>query len=176
MAATTTNCSPREAFKKRKSQSLKSAVPLAVQHVPENNDITSIGYTKSLSLKHGGKRMLKRDLSRSLSTADVEDLMFNAVMREDIETLKNCLADDEVRIDHISTNGYTALHQACEIGSLEIVTLLVDAGADLFVKTINKESPLQISTKNGQFEIAEFLISIGAKDNEIKDGVSKTHR
>lgn len=65
------------------------------------------------------------------------------------------------------------MHLACDVGNLEIVNLLIDAGADLFIKSkTSNKSALQIANEIGHFEIAEFLISIGAQENEIKDGLS----
>lgn len=166
---------PRDLYKnKKKATSLKCNKPLVVSDVTEVNIDDMI--EKATKTPKSGRRSLQemsREIARTRSTADIETIMFNAIMREDADTVLRCLTDENIRIDQFNSNGFTALHLACDVGNLEIVNLLIDAGADLFIKSkTNKRSALQIASEIGHFEIAEFLISIGAKENEIKDGLS----
>ena len=161
--------SPRDVYRnKRKSRSLKSNEPL-VMDIGESLSEKP----KERSSKHGRKSLqeLKREIARTRSTADTETVMINAIVREDVDTLIRCLEEEDIRIDHLDSNGFTALQLACETGNLEIVRLLIDAGADLFIKSHTDETALQIANRYGQFEIAEFLISIGANETDIKDGL-----
>ena len=132
---------------------------------------------KSKSFKEkDSKGSRSRAYGRSSSTADVEIVMHNAVIREDSGTLGRVLNDENIQINRMSPAGYTALHQACILGNLPCAKLLVGAGADLFVKSKGDDTSLQLAVTNGHFEVAEFLISMGAKDTEIRDGVQPSRQ
>ena len=165
---------PRDLYKnKKKATSLKCNKPLVLEVTEVNIDGVTEKTTQALKSGRRPLQEMRREVARTHSTADIETIMFNAIMREDIETVLRCLTDENIQIDQFNTNGFTALHLACDVGNLEIVNLLIDAGADLFIKSkTNNKSALQIANEIGHFEIAEFLISIGAQENEIKDGLS----
>jgi len=60
----------------------------------------------------------------------------------------------------------SALYLASYNGSLEIVTMLVDAGADVHLKPIHGYSPLYAAFENKHKPIMEYLISKGARVDE----------
>ncbi|KAM9769800.1 protein phosphatase 1 regulatory subunit 12C [Menidia menidia] len=61
-----------------------------------------------------------------------------------------------------NADGITALHQACIDGSMEIVTFLLDHGAD--VNQVDSEgwTPLHVASSCGYPDIAKFLLQQGA--------------
>ncbi|KAM4751405.1 protein phosphatase 1 regulatory subunit 12C [Anableps anableps] len=61
-----------------------------------------------------------------------------------------------------NADGITALHQACIDGSMEIVTFLLEHGAD--VNQVDSEgwTPLHVASSCGYPDIAEFLLQKGA--------------
>ena len=61
-------------------------------------------------------------------------------------------------------------------GNLTCIEMLMSCGADLYAKSKEKETALQLAVKNSHFEVAEYLISMGAKDSEIKDGIQPCHK
>ncbi|HJZ90497.1 MAG TPA: ankyrin repeat domain-containing protein [Gemmataceae bacterium] len=66
--------------------------------------------------------------------SDGENALHIAVWWQDIEAVKLLLAAG-INIDQPGDLGHTPLHEACMRGSLEIVRLLVEHGADLFALT-----------------------------------------
>jgi ankyrin repeat protein len=62
--------------------------------------------------------------------------------------------------------GMTALLYAARDGRLEIVRMLLAAGADLKKDDVNKISPFAIAITNDQMEVAQFLLERGADINE----------
>ncbi|MEQ2281355.1 hypothetical protein AMECASPLE_029429 [Ameca splendens] len=61
-----------------------------------------------------------------------------------------------------NSDGITALHQACIDGSIEIVTFLLERGAN--VNQVDSEgwTPLHVASSCGYPDIAEFLLQKGA--------------
>jgi ankyrin repeat protein len=71
------------------------------------------------------------------------------------------------RIDEkIGQKGVTALYQACFIGSLDVVKVLVDAGADVNLKSTEEYTPLFIAIQNNHKSVIEYILSKGARVNE----------
>ena len=66
--------------------------------------------------------------------------------------------------------GLTALHFAARQGAARTVAALIDAGADVNVKTpADGTTPMVIAAINGQFDIAAALLDHGADPNRIAD-------
>ncbi len=66
--------------------------------------------------------------------------------------------------------GWTALLEACLGGSLDIATMLVDAGADVNLKSLEEVSPLFFSIYNKHTPVVEYLLSKGARVDEKDPG------
>ncbi|MCC6471744.1 MAG: ankyrin repeat domain-containing protein [Alphaproteobacteria bacterium] len=74
----------------------------------------------------------------------------------------------KVDIDHVNRLGWTALLEAIILGDggprhVEIVRLLVNAGANLDLPDREKVTPLAHAERRGQAQIAEILKAAGAK-------------
>eukprot|EP00111_Clytia_hemisphaerica_P001538 TCONS_00004395-protein len=138
-----------------------------------NNRFTE--QTRSLTRLNPESILKKSPLQRSQSTASIENVLHNAVLREDHEAVVQILNNNFLDINALSIDGFTSLHQACIVGNEETVKLLIEAGADITLRTRRKkhESPLKLAYLNGNFEVAEYLLSLGAHDAEIKNGMSK---
>ena len=63
----------------------------------------------------------------------------------------------------------TALYTACVNGDLEIVKILVEAGADMNETAVFKDgsnaSPLWVAARNNHLEVCRYLLSKGARVN-----------
>eukprot|EP01155_Anaeramoeba_flamelloides_P000705 Anaeramoba_flamelloidesa1053469_82.p1 GENE.a1053469_82~~a1053469_82.p1 ORF type:complete len:419 (-),score=77.88 a1053469_82:664-1920(-) len=73
--------------------------------------------------------------------------------------------------------GYSALHYAVAFNKVEIVKeFLLHKGIDLNILSDNKETPLLVASKTGNFEISKLLINAGANLNlQDKRGFSPLH-
>lgn len=76
------------------------------------------------------------------------------------------LLETDIELDHVNRLGWTALHEAIVLGDggpahLEVVGLLVDAGADVNLPG-NGQLPLAQATARGYDEIAAILRDAGA--------------
>lgn len=98
-----------------------------------------------------------------VKVADLEKLLWVAVLKSRIENVRLLIAsgvNPNARIDRIH---YSLLHQAIEYEDMEIVKLLVNAGADIEERTTNGITPLQRAEKKKNAAIINILIEAGAK-------------
>jgi ankyrin repeat protein len=68
----------------------------------------------------------------------------------------------DVRIEQ--AEGFTALHEAAQIGSEKLAALLLDAGADPNARAEDGRTPLGIARKDGHEAVAKLLLARGAKE------------
>ena len=143
---------PRQQFRiKKKAQSLHSKTPLVIEDK--------------------GFGELHNKASRSPSIPGYDCQMHNAIMIEDVESVRTLLGTGVANLNGFGAHGITVLHRACTGGNLEIVKLLVEAGADIALPTKDGKTPLSLAVSSCHFEVSEYLIMKGAKDVEIKDGL-----
>jgi ankyrin repeat protein len=72
-----------------------------------------------------------------------------------------------VYINQCNIEGNTALHMACDISSLSLVSVLVAKGALLDAQDNDMKTPLMHATRIGNREIVEYLLENGAVKENI---------
>ena len=73
----------------------------------------------------------------------------------------------DVRIEQ--DEGFTALHEAAQIGSEKLIALLLDAGADPNSRGKDGRTPLAVARKAGHTGAAKLLQSRGAREPEARN-------
>ena len=68
----------------------------------------------------------------------------------------------EVDVNHVDTNGRTALHEAAQRGCADVVQVLIDAGADIEVRDNDGCSPLLAASSTGELVSLKKLVEAGA--------------
>lgn len=97
-----------------------------------------------------------------------KDTLHAACYNQDVDLVKQRLVDIKLKALNTKRTDYsnpiqgTPLHIACKNGNLEIVTLLIEAGADKELKDVARQSPLSIAAANNYYEIAHYLLEMGA--------------
>ena len=91
----------------------------------------------------------------------------SAVYRKDTILLRNLLAQTNFQsiINVSNEEGDTVLHNAVEQGDLEIIRILVEAGADISALNSSSQTPLYSAVKKNQPAIVAVLL----KSNEFTD-------
>ena len=80
-----------------------------------------------------------------------------------VDIVKRLLAVANVSIDKSDDDGATALYKVAMKGNIQIVELLLQAGADTEVRTNFGETPLFRAVKNGHASVVRMLLKAGAK-------------
>ncbi len=92
--------------------------------------------------------------------------LLNAVYNGNEENVRVLLAAG-AEVNQRCFNGSTALHIACETGSIKIVTLLLDAGANLNAENNYGYRPITIAVLRNDAVLTAFLISRGAQTDVL---------
>ena len=92
-----------------------------------------------------------------------------AAERGHIEIIKELLTRTDVDINHVNRLGWTALLEAIILGEggerhIEVVRLLIEAGADVNLADSHGVTPLRHAKQRGQQRIVELLQAAGAHE------------
>ena len=86
------------------------------------------------------------------------------------ETVRYLAGLKDVDVNHADDEDSTALYSAVDKGHVDVVQVLIDAGADVEAEDDVGSSPLHVACKNGKLAIVKMLIEAGAEvcatDNE----------
>ena len=83
------------------------------------------------------------------------------------------LPNEYININYKDTNGYSALHYACDEGNYKIVEILLNSNCDPNLENNEKKTGLHLSSKHGYFDISKLLLENGALIN-VKDSEKNT--
>ena len=95
-------------------------------------------------------------------SAAVDAPVADAAMRQDIDAVRGLIARG-ANPDAPHGDGMTALHWAAQHGNVEIVALLVDAGADVETRTrLGSHTPLHVASRSARTAAVRALLAAGA--------------
>ncbi len=83
------------------------------------------------------------------------------------EWVRGLIADGVDVNATVEKESKTALMAAAEMGHLESLRLLLQAGAQVNTKSDRDETALSLAARNAQFEVVKTLLEVGAKENEV---------
>ncbi|CAG9861802.1 unnamed protein product [Phyllotreta striolata] len=106
--------------------------------------------------------------------------LHEAVRKNDLKIVKEfveVLQQEEMSVNLVDQNGYTPLHIATLHGYKEIVTLLLEKGANINLSiSDNIETPLSLAIKKGYEDIVKLLLHKGADINQrLPKGYAPLH-
>ncbi|XP_055942105.1 uncharacterized protein LOC129972127 isoform X1 [Argiope bruennichi] len=89
-----------------------------------------------------------------------------AVSSNRLEIIKHLTQKQDININSIGMKGFSLLHIAAEIGSLEITEYLTLRGANINAKDMNDSKPIHIAAQKSHKAIVEFYLNknIGVND------------
>lgn len=94
--------------------------------------------------------------------------LITAIKKGDMRHISKILKYRNVDVNQPNSRGWTPLIVACEKGRADIVRLLLDAGANVNQKSMNKyeESPLSVAVGGCDIRIMKILLDKGASVND----------
>lgn len=120
------------------------------------------------------------EMSAMLLDADCP--LYHSVFTRNIELVK-MVCEKRGDVDETDDNGYSALHAAMYEGDVNLVTCLLELGADL-KKSLNRSFALHYAVRNvfkkgcsnGYYEVLEYLLKNGADiDQQDENGKTLLH-
>ncbi|PGZ97169.1 hypothetical protein COE51_15055 [Bacillus pseudomycoides] len=109
----------------------------------------------------------KSQLQRAIKAESFKKTLNYACIKNDIETVREKLVNIKpAALNKKGPDRKTPLHIACLNGNVEIVTLLVEAGADLKIK-YHGETPFALACRKGDAETVKYLMHKGEDVNEV---------
>ena len=132
----------------------------------------SVGQSISSGLRHRVDRWTSSFRRGTFSSSTIEDQLRAFASINDVESMKQILYPGtrgeqrkrrrRGRIRHVNINAYddeqyTALHCAAKNGCMEAVKLLIEAGANPNVETLDYESPYRLALINAHLDVANYL-------------------
>lgn len=107
-----------------------------------------------------GRKIMKNINPKSILS---KKLLHEASLEGATETVK-ILIKWGVEVGHKNwLTGHTPLHLAAVRGHLDVVKLLVEAGAPLNKRSKDKQTPLHLAAWLGKGDVVDFLLSKGAR-------------
>lgn len=94
-----------------------------------------------------------------------------AMFADAYDLLEAILAVRKLDIDTQDKYGNTPLHYAVKCGSLEMVKLLVEAGADIKTRNQANMTPLHIAIYGGYFGLVEYLVKEAGASPKMLTGI-----
>jgi len=128
---------------------------MAIQYCDTNN--TSILKTEGNSTQIIACLLTKADVNtpNALGTTPLS----LAVQKQDEHLVELILDSPNAEVNKTHFQSYTPLHYACAGNNTEIITMLLDKGANLFSKTDKGYIPIHIACQKGSSEVLEHLIT-----------------
>lgn len=102
------------------------------------------------------------------------DALFNAIKQDELNKVRTLLESGLDPNKHFGKDGSTFLFEATMHGNIEIMNLLIQAGAKVNMKTKSGFFPLVVASEFGHLDACKLLISEGADVNLCTEPVGTT--
>ncbi len=102
-------------------------------------------------------------------------LLHYAVSEGDLELVERLISDGSNQIDKLSIDGTAPIHEAAINGDLSCIKLLLKYGASLETADRCNRTAVEYAVLAGHFDCAALLLSLGASDEKIRNGVPLLH-
>mmetsp|Transcript_85736 Transcript_85736/g.188241 ORF Transcript_85736/g.188241 Transcript_85736/m.188241 type:complete len:748 (-) Transcript_85736:481-2724(-) len=111
--------------------------------------------------------------ARAATPADADSLLFDAVRRSSCQAALQALQQGAAPNAEGGPNSSTALHLAAASGSLELVRLLSDSGADINKPSSAGATPVFVAAHRGRSDVVRWLAQSGADlEAKTRDGAA----
>ncbi len=127
----------------------------------------------ALAKEKGDKKIIEVLEKHGATPMDYQKSIIDAVEQGNYKTVKQLLSEG-VDVNTRVPNGCSIIHFAAENGYLDIVTLLLEKGANVNdIAPSSRLTPLHLAARDGYLEVVKFLIAKGANP-ELKNYQNET--
>ena len=97
--------------------------------------------------------------------SQMDEMFLNACKNGQKGVAQTLLAKGDVNVNKRDPMGFTPLHYACQKGTRDIVSMLIDKGADACACSNDSVTPLHMCSRSGNKDVIRMLIEAGADLN-----------
>ena len=116
-------------------------------------------------------RLGKTHLCRAASNAQMEYVLIRKAIEERNKLdLLNLLNRKYKDINALGADGLAALHHAAIVGTRRVIEVLLYFGAEINIQNSDGDYPLDLAVREGNYDIAQFLIEKGACLDNVVNG------
>jgi hypothetical protein len=108
-----------------------------------------------------GAQAVRQEIGDSAG-GDMAVYLHEAALSGDVADVRRLVAAGADLEEQYDVDGWRPLHVAAAMGMLEVVTVLVELGADKEAKEANGWRPLHMAAGNGHVETMTVLVQLGA--------------
>ena len=110
--------------------------------------------------------------NRMKSCGQLQSALVTLAIREgDVIQLWRLLDRKDADVRFVDGLGMQPIHYACIYGKLDIIKVLLQYDVDINQTTAKGEYPLELAVREGNFDVAQYLINKGARVKTIVDGI-----
>lgn len=115
----------------------------------------------------------QEQINKNMKISDEE--LFDKIRKQDWSFYLSCLIKDSSLLHRCDAMGNQALHIAAYQGNLEVISQLIEQGADVNAENNNHLTALDLAASNGDEDLVMFLLVKGAKSTAAKGKLSPLH-
>ena len=136
--------------------------------------LAALGTSKTENLIEIVKELIIGGIDVNIKTNSGKSPLIVATSRGELDIVKELLKHPNIKVDITLKNGYTALIAASYIGNKNIVNELINAGANVNIRTDTGFTALIEGARSKNIDIVNSLITAGADPNlqEYKIGLT----
>ncbi|MBJ7450434.1 MAG: ankyrin repeat domain-containing protein, partial [Parachlamydiales bacterium] len=165
-------------FKAVEDQKLNSITTLIIAGTPidlknsKGDSALSLALLSKKDMKHEIELLLKHHAdTNTLNLHKYSPLIIALRDQKDLSIVELLLKNGATKtINHFDEAGYSALHYAAKNGNLEVFNLLVNSGADIFIRKPNEPSIINVAISYSNIEVVKFLIKNRVNLSSIDEG------
>lgn len=135
----------------------------------ENTDAEgeNVVVTSDLSSRQAIELLLQYGANVNCQDADGVTPLAIACQRGNYYGVVSLVKASQIDIEIGDNQGSTALHEACENGSIQIVKLLLAKGATISIANTDGVTPLHIACREGYDDIVNYLLLCGHHEKDV---------
>ncbi|KAL8695763.1 MAG: hypothetical protein Q9224_003179 [Gallowayella concinna] len=109
------------------------------------------------------KALLAKGANPNKRPTGVEPALYKAVSKHHDDIVELLLKRDDVKIDDTPPGGTTAMYLAAKKGNVELIKILVAAGAKVDARPLGVNTAMFEAAKKGNYNVCQILLELGAE-------------
>jgi len=115
------------------------------------------------------KKLIEKGADVNIQIYDRTTALFTACIQNHADVALTLLEHPDIRVDFVTSSGYTALHWASIYGMLAVVKKLIEKGIDVNIQNQNGDTALIAACHDGHTDVALALLEVDNINVDLVD-------